>query len=215
MTAAHYVLFHPEKKRVQVQVKAMAFRQGDTIPNWLGDVWVDKPNGNEDPFVFVEPWVYTYCYATQLRREPRQSSHIQPGSYLIFCSGDIADEHKLCVDPFSSSAVLPSGNGGRSSTFRQNSKNRKTIALPSSGCAICGSESEDTSNTRAITPIAHACGKPEQLSSHFCLLTPPVSAPRLQSMSCSLRLGRQCLMASRGKRPFCSMTAKSESYWTT
>lgn len=98
MIAAHYIIFHPERKRTKAQVKAVALTPTGTNRAWVGDVWVDKPNGNEDPFVFVEPWVYSYCHATQLRREPRHSSYVKPGSYLIYCSGEEADEHRLCVD---------------------------------------------------------------------------------------------------------------------
>ena len=98
MTVAHYIVFHPERKRLQLQVKAVALTRGAVNSAWHGDVWVDKPNGNEDPFLFFDPWVYTYCHATQLRREPRHSSYVQPGSYIIFCSGDAADDHVLRID---------------------------------------------------------------------------------------------------------------------
>ena len=68
-------------------------------PNWTGDIYVDKiAFGNEDPFVFINPWVYSYCHASQLRRNVRNDSFIQTGSKLIFVSGQQADKGILCVD---------------------------------------------------------------------------------------------------------------------
>jgi hypothetical protein len=75
---------------MSVRVRATALVRGQLISNWNGSVWVDAPGGNEDPFVFGPSWAYSYCHATQLRRHPGPRSFVQTGSYLIFCSGDLA-----------------------------------------------------------------------------------------------------------------------------
>src|SRR5687768_3741878 len=97
---AHYIVFHPERARSRVKVRATAFIDGQQIEPWVGRVWVDRPPGNEDPFVFGPSWAYSYCHATQLRREPRTSGpYVFKGSCILFCSGDLADEeHVLAVD---------------------------------------------------------------------------------------------------------------------
>lgn len=96
---AHYVIFHPESKRGLLEVTATAL-VGETVDHdWQGEIWVDKPPGNEDPFVLVEPWVYSYCHATQLKRRPRKAKpYVTHGSYLFFCNGQAANLGVLEVD---------------------------------------------------------------------------------------------------------------------
>jgi hypothetical protein len=95
---AHYLIFHPERKRERVTVRATALQDGALRPDWQGSIWVDKPPGNEDPLVLVQPWVFSYCHATQLRREDGDRPYVRPGSWLIFCSGQEADRDRLTVD---------------------------------------------------------------------------------------------------------------------
>jgi hypothetical protein len=80
-------------------VIATAIVRNRRVDSWNGNVWVDKPPGNEDPFVLAQPWLYSYCHATQLRREPNPAGYVTGGSCLVFCSGDLADQHRvLAVD---------------------------------------------------------------------------------------------------------------------
>lgn len=98
MAPAHYIIFHPEWKRQAVKVRAKVVVDGK-LKRWNGTIWIDGPPGNEDPFVFREPWLYSYCHATQLRRKPnKKTDHVQVGSVLIFCSGEAAESRTLVVD---------------------------------------------------------------------------------------------------------------------
>jgi hypothetical protein len=99
----HYIIFHPEDQRQCVAVTGEAIISGSVIPSpWTGDVWVDQVGngqGNEDPFVFNHPWMYSYCHATQLRRRPNAyGNYLQPSSYIIFCNGDKANQGWLEID---------------------------------------------------------------------------------------------------------------------
>jgi hypothetical protein len=95
--AAHYIIFHPEKKRIAMRVHASEV-VGGCATAWEGRIWVDRPPGNGDPFVFNDPWLYSYCHATQLRRTPGGRQHVQEGSTLLFCSGEEADKGSLVID---------------------------------------------------------------------------------------------------------------------
>lgn len=98
MRPQHYLIFHPDRAREKAEVQAKALI-GDQLVDWQGHVWVDKPNGNEDPFVFSENWIYSYCHATQLRRNLRSNSaYVKAGSYLFFCSGDAANNGVIQLD---------------------------------------------------------------------------------------------------------------------
>lgn len=99
MKTLNYLIFHPEIQREKVEVRATV-QIGDSVQNgWVGEIWVDKiGNGNEDPFVFNNPWLYSYCHATQLRRRPNRIGYVQDGSTLIFVSGDFANKMTLKVD---------------------------------------------------------------------------------------------------------------------
>lgn len=99
MDKAHYIIFHPDHQRQQTKVQAIAMVNQRVQPNWTGIIYVDKiGDGNEDPFVFNDPWIYSYCHASQLRRNFRNDSFIQAGSKIIFVSGQQADKGILCVD---------------------------------------------------------------------------------------------------------------------
>ncbi|MGE0397191.1 MAG: hypothetical protein AB7T06_10765 [Kofleriaceae bacterium] len=98
MQPAHYIVFHPEQKRQAVAVHAHEVVDGG-LKAWSGDIWVDAPPDNEDPFVFREPWLYSYCHATELRRAPnKRADYIQVGSVIVFASGSMADAGMLLVD---------------------------------------------------------------------------------------------------------------------
>ena len=65
------------------------------------NVWVDcfrNGEGNEDPFVFNDPWLYSYCHASQLRRYSQKQSYLQSESKIIFASGQHADNNMLTID---------------------------------------------------------------------------------------------------------------------
>jgi hypothetical protein len=99
ISPAHYLVFHPEKKRTRLKVCATALVHGALDTSWSGNVWVDRPPGNEDPFVLGPSWAYSYCHATQLRRTPQREAYVRPGSCILFCSGDLADRtNELCFD---------------------------------------------------------------------------------------------------------------------
>lgn len=96
---ANYIIFHPDRQRECVEVKATAIKNAVVQENWNGKIWVDQVGqGNEDPFVFHSSWIYSYCHASQLRRKETDSSHLQKGSKLIFVSGDSANNGSLLVD---------------------------------------------------------------------------------------------------------------------
>ena len=99
MKPLHYIVFHPDRAREKTLVQAKALVSDTVAEEWQGHIWADKPGGNEDPFVFFERWLYSYCHATQLRRSPRRDDrYISAGSYLFFCSGDAANKGAIRVD---------------------------------------------------------------------------------------------------------------------
>lgn len=103
MELAHYIIFHPDKYgkteiRQKVNVTASALVKDKLNTDWSGSIYVDQIQvGNEDPFVLVEPWLYSFCHASQLRRNNTEN-RIDSGSILIFASGDYANKAKLVVD---------------------------------------------------------------------------------------------------------------------
>lgn len=100
MDKAHYIIFHPESKRQIIDAKASAIENGQVNTAWKGKICVDCINkGNEDPFVFSDPWLYSYCHATQLRRTPREDgSYLQKDTVIFFVSGDCANKERLTID---------------------------------------------------------------------------------------------------------------------
>lgn len=100
MDKAHYIIFHPDNARQQTTVHATAMVQGQVLKNWKGNIYVDRIGvGNEDPFVFNDPWLYSYCHASQLRRNFRQdNNYLQSGSKIFFVSGQQADNGLLTID---------------------------------------------------------------------------------------------------------------------
>jgi hypothetical protein len=97
---AHYIIFHPESKRQIIDAKASAIENGQVNTAWEGKICVDCINkGNEDPFVFSDPWLYSYCHATQLRRTPREDDrYLQKDTVIFFVSGDCANKERLTID---------------------------------------------------------------------------------------------------------------------
>lgn len=103
MQRAHYVVYHPDRNRKEVAVEATALVDNEPVSGWQGIISIDFPavDENKDPFVYVEPWVYSYCHAAELRRAERYSPYVQEGSILIFASGECAankNERKLVID---------------------------------------------------------------------------------------------------------------------
>ena len=95
----HYIIFHPEHERQSQRVNATSSVLDKINSNWQGKIYVDKIGiGNEDPFVFNTPWYYSYCHASQLRKEENRKGYIQNGSWLIFCSGQHANIGILTID---------------------------------------------------------------------------------------------------------------------
>lgn len=98
MHPLHYLIFHPDLARQRTEIQGRALIDNKLV-NWQGYVWVDRPGGNEDPFVFSEKWLYSYCHATQLRRKPRSNAeYLKAGSHLFFCSGDAANNGFIQLD---------------------------------------------------------------------------------------------------------------------
>jgi hypothetical protein len=97
---AHYIIFHPDKARQAIDARATSIENGQVHTTWEGKVCVDSiNNGNEDPFVFSDPWLYSYCHATQLRRTPREDgNYLQKDSVIFFVSGDCANKRHLTID---------------------------------------------------------------------------------------------------------------------
>ena len=97
---AHYIIFHPDKARQAIDARATALKNGQVHTTWEGKICVDSiNNGNEDPFVFSDPWLYSYCHATQLRRTPREDGiYLQKDSVIFFASGDCANKENLTID---------------------------------------------------------------------------------------------------------------------
>lgn len=99
MNRANYIIFHPDHARQVTTVHALALVGNKLLTNWTGDVYVDKIGvGNEDPYVFHDPWLYSYCHASQLRRNFRKDCYLQVDSKLIFASGQQANKGILTVD---------------------------------------------------------------------------------------------------------------------
>lgn len=100
MDKAHYIIFHPESKRQIIDTKANAIENGQVNTAWEGKIYVDRiNNGNEDPFVYTHLWLYSYCHATQLRRNFRKdNNYLQNDSVIFFVSGDCANKENLTID---------------------------------------------------------------------------------------------------------------------
>ena len=99
MSTAHYIVFHPDRERQAIDVTATILTDGRALTDWQGTIHVDRVGkGNEDPFVFHNPWLYSYCHATQLRRKKSDGTYVQPGSIIIFVSGQSAESAVLSVD---------------------------------------------------------------------------------------------------------------------
>lgn len=99
MSIAHYIIFHPDHARQVLDVNATILTDGEVLTGWQGAIHVDQVGeGNEDPFVFHDPWLYSYCHATQLRRKKSAGPYVQPGSVILFVSGQSAENAVLSVD---------------------------------------------------------------------------------------------------------------------
>ncbi|OUL20977.1 hypothetical protein BV378_28375 [Nostoc sp. RF31YmG] len=129
MEPLHYLIFHPDYAREKTEVKGKALIESQ-LTDWQGHVWVDKPGGNEDPFVFVKNWLYSYCHATQLRRKPTSNApYLRAGSYVFFCSGDAANQGAIQLDTVfvvDHPANWPDKQQGLPEEFKQDYKNNKS-----------------------------------------------------------------------------------------
>jgi hypothetical protein len=128
MEPLHYLIFHPDYARQKTEVYGQALINNQ-VTDWKGQVWVDSPGGNEDPFVFSQRWLYSYCHATQLRRSPRNAPYVTEGSYLFFCSGNAADKGAIQLDTVfvvDYSANWPNNRQGLPEEFQQDYKNTKS-----------------------------------------------------------------------------------------
>lgn len=96
MEPLSYLVFHPDKWRQRTPATGRAVGPQGPV-SWRGLVWADRAPSNCDPLVFWEPWVFSYCHATQMQRRP-YGPHLCRGSWLIFSSGDAIDAGKLRVD---------------------------------------------------------------------------------------------------------------------
>lgn len=99
---ADYIIFHPDRNRRSVEVRAQADVNGIIFKRWKGRIFVDNPytGHNEDPFVFWKPWVYSYCRTKFLRKARNKEGIIQQGSKLFFVSGNEAERGRLTIDTF-------------------------------------------------------------------------------------------------------------------
>lgn len=128
MEPLHYLIFHPDYARQKTEVHGQALINNQ-VTDWKGHVWVDKPGGNEDPFVFSQRWLYSYCHATQLRRKPKNSPYVTGGSYLFFCNGDAAAQGAIQLDTVfvvDYTANWPNNQQGLPEEFQQDYKNTKS-----------------------------------------------------------------------------------------
>ncbi|NVO19783.1 MAG: hypothetical protein HXX13_08785 [Bacteroidetes bacterium] len=94
---AHYLIFHPERQRINATVKVL---RNNLIYECDRDILIDRianGSGNEDPFVFSNPWLYSFCHATELKRAPKEK-YVQPGSILIFVNSKMAEQGILKID---------------------------------------------------------------------------------------------------------------------
>lgn len=95
---SNYIIFHPNRDKVKA-LATVINSNNEIIYDWEGQIFVDNLDGkNEDPFIFNNPWIYSYCHASQLKRNQRRGSYLQPGSKLIFVSGPDADNGMFTVD---------------------------------------------------------------------------------------------------------------------
>ncbi|MBN3946619.1 MAG: hypothetical protein HWQ38_09030 [Nostoc sp. NMS7] len=128
MEPLHYLIFHPDYARQKTEVYGQALINTQ-VTDWKGQVWVDSPGGNEDPFVFSQKWLYSYCHATQLRRKPKNSPYITGGSYLFFCNGDAAAQGVIQLDTvfvIDHTANWPNNQQGLPEEFQQDYNNTKS-----------------------------------------------------------------------------------------
>lgn len=102
MNKVNYIIFHPENNRQKVKVFATVVISNNEIKHyWEGDIYVDaiERGNNEDPFVFQNPWLYSYCHASQLKQKYRSDdNYLQVGSKILFVSGQNADKNELVID---------------------------------------------------------------------------------------------------------------------
>ena len=96
---AHYIIFHPERQKVNATVKVL---RSNLVYEEDKEIFVDTikyGNENEDPFIFSNPWLYSFCRAPNLRRAPHPTNaFVQPGSCLIFADYNLFVDTIIFVD---------------------------------------------------------------------------------------------------------------------
>ena len=98
MKKANYIISHPPRETIIAEATIMN-KKNEIIQEWRGPIFVDNvDNRNEDPFVFSNPCIYSYCHASQLRRNKRHDSFLQKGSIIVFVNGADADKNILTID---------------------------------------------------------------------------------------------------------------------
>jgi hypothetical protein len=96
-TPLHYLIFHPERYRQRFDVRGTALRKSGTVEPWSGTVWADSERGNQDPYIWHEPWLYSFCHADTLQHTVPKH-RVDVGSKLFFCDTHEARKGNLRVD---------------------------------------------------------------------------------------------------------------------
>jgi hypothetical protein len=96
-----YIIFHP--RRSTFRVEGIASVQQAVERQWVGTIHADPSHPdfgeNEDPYVWDTQWLYSYCHATQLRRNfNKRTAFVDIGSRLFFCENKDARNGKLTID---------------------------------------------------------------------------------------------------------------------
>src|SRR2546422_589402 len=73
-----YIVFHPDREVAEVTARVLKTGSAQPEARRLR-IWMDNVEGNHDPCVLTDPWFYSYCHATQMRR-----SEMDAGSILFF-----------------------------------------------------------------------------------------------------------------------------------
>ncbi len=103
MSKANYIIFHPDSQRQKMEVSATVLENGVQKENWHRFVWADRLGGDDDPFIFSDPWLYSYCHATQLHRQPRKDGIIRAPKEF---NGGLSREAPIRISPFDFIAAL-------------------------------------------------------------------------------------------------------------
>ena len=73
-----YIVMHPRRHSLDVSAQVLGSSSVEAQRSNVR-IFADAIAGNHDPCVLTDPWFYSYCHATQLRR-----SQMGPGSIVFF-----------------------------------------------------------------------------------------------------------------------------------